>query len=135
MSHTTRRIAFAIALAGLPVPSCGKPSRLAGAAYGDQIPVYPDATLRDTGGGTYADALGGPVTFESKSWFFTIGDGAKVIAFYQQKLPGATREDDEDGVSFRFTPRGGQPGEDISVVIRKGELQISEVVKPGKRAR
>ena len=96
-------------------------------------PVYPKATLRDVGGGNYYEDIGGPVTFESKSWFFRIDDHQRVVAFYQEKLPNAAREDDEDEIRWKFTPTGAEEGEDVSVVVRKDELQISEVVKPGKR--
>jgi hypothetical protein len=71
--------------------------------------------------------------FESKSWFFGFDDREQVVAFYQQQLPNAAREDEEDEVRFKFTPTGAEDGEDVSVVVRKDELQISEVVKSGKR--
>jgi hypothetical protein len=129
-----RRCAAAGALViPLLAAACHRGPRLAGAVYGDQIPVYPEATFREMGGGSYSDDVGGPVTAESRSWFFTITDGQKAIAFYQEKLPTAARDDDEDGTTFRFMPRGAESGEDVAVVIRKGELQITEMVKPGKR--
>ena len=128
------RLAVAITLLGpLTVPACGGAPKLDGAVYGAQIPLYPHAKLRDVGGGNYYEDIGGPVTFESKSWFFTIDDRQKVLAFYQEKLPSAAREDDEESITFKFTPTGAAEGEDVSVVVRKDELQISEVVKPGKR--
>ena len=128
------RLAIAITLLGpLIVPACGGAPKLDGAVYGAQIPVYPHARLRDVGGGNYYEDIGGPVTFESKSWFFTIDDRQKVLAFYQEKLPSAAREDDDESITFKFTPTGAEEGEDVSVVVRKDELQISEVVKPGKR--
>ena len=132
--HLAPRLAVVITLlAALSVPACGGPPKLEGAVYQAQIPVYPKAKLRDVGGGNYYDDLGGPVTFESKSWFFTIDDRQQVLAYYQDKLPNAAREDDEEEVTFKFTPTGAEEGEDVSVVVRKDELQISEVVKPGKR--
>jgi hypothetical protein len=131
------RPAVLIALA-IPVglAASGGAPKLDGAVYGAQIPVYPNAKLRDVGGGTYSDEIGGPVTFESKSWFFAIDDAQKVVAFYQEKLPNVPHEEDEDGgTTFKLTPVGADSGEDVSVTVRKDELQITEVVKPGKRKR
>jgi len=120
-------------LSPLALPACGGAPKLDGAVYAAQIPVYPKARLRDVGGGNSYDDIGGPVTFESKSWFFSFDDRQQVVVFYQQQLPNAAREDEEDEVHFKFTPTGAEDGEDVSVVVRKDELQISEVVKPGKR--
>lgn len=133
VAPTCRAIPVAL-IVMLAVPSCGAPS-LDGAVYTEQIPVFPGAKLQDVAGGNYYDELGGPVTFESKSWFFKVSDKAKVIAFYQEKLPSANREEDDEGVTFTFAPAGAEEGEDVSIVIKEGELQISEVVKPGKRGR
>lgn len=130
LRHLAALTAVAVVLAA---PSCGGTPKLDGAVYSEQIPVFPKAKLRDVGGGNYYDEIGGPVTFESKSWFFTIGEGQQAIAFYQEKLPNAARDEDEDGVTFKFTPAGAEDGEDVSIVVRKDELQITEVVKPGKR--
>ena len=43
------------------------------------------------------------------------------------------QESDAEKITFKFTPTGAEEGEDVSVVVRRDELQISEVVKPGKR--
>ena len=34
---------------------------------------------------------------------------------------------------FKFAPNGAEEGEDVSIHIETGKLNISEVVKPGKR--
>ena len=134
MQLAPSRLAVLITLLSpLALPACGGAPKLDGAVYATQIPVYPKAKLRDVGGGNYYEDIGGPVTFESKSWFFGFDDLQQVVAFYQQQLPNAAREDEEDEVRFKFTPTGAEDGEDVSVVVRKDELQISEVVKPGKR--
>jgi len=130
---SSRRAVLIALLSPLALPACGGAPKLDGAVYAAQIPVYPKAKLRDVGGGNYYDDIGGPVTFESKSWFFSFDDRQQVVVFYQQQLPNAAREDEEDEVHFKFAPTGAEDGEDVSVVVRKDELQISEVVKPGKR--
>jgi hypothetical protein len=107
---------------------------LEGAVYGAQIPVYPDAVLEDTGGGNYYAELGGAPTFESKSWFFKIKDSVTLVsAFYETRLPAGSRQDEDETPSFQFTPRGAEEGEEVSIRIEPGRLQISEVVKAGKR--
>jgi hypothetical protein len=90
-------------------------------------------------GGKFYGDIGGPVITESLSWFFTIDDPPqKVARFYEGKLPPDSRVADEDNelpgtIVYRFVPQGGSEGEDITVTIRAGELQLTEQVKPGKR--
>ncbi len=110
-------------------------SPIKGAVYAAAIPVWEDAKLTDITGGNYYNDIGGPVTFTSKSWFFKLSDPvADVADFYRQHLPaGATPTEAEDGaVAFEWHPPGAKEGEEVSVTVREGELQISETIKaPG----
>jgi hypothetical protein len=114
-------------------PSTG--AALPGAVYGSQIPLYPSATLEGAMGGTGYARLGGPAMSESLSWFFVVADPPeKVLAFYEVKLPGATRDvTDGDNPTLTIVPAGAEAGEYLRVTVRPGKLQITEVVKAGKR--
>lgn len=144
--------------------ACSKPpkgSGLPGVVYGSQIPVYPTAVYEDAMGGSYYETIGGPVTYESLSWFFKVSDPMdKVVAFYSSRLPVGSRIEEEEtegeetgeaeaeeedtqevgthqqqteDVRFKFIPTGAEEGEDVTITISSGKLQITEVVKPGKR--
>jgi hypothetical protein len=103
--------------------------------YGDQIPVFPGASYRNAMGGTSSDELFGPPTAESLSWFFDVEESAdQVVAFYTQRLPNATRISEDAETRFDFVPAGADTGESVTVRVGQGQLQITEVVKPGKRA-
>jgi hypothetical protein len=153
-----------LALSILAVAACSKPqeaSVLPGVVYGSQIPVYPSAVFEDSMGGNYYETIGGPVAYESLSWFFKLSDPMdKVVAFYASRLPIGSRIEEEmtegeetgeaeaeedntqklstnrqrtEDVHFKFIPTGAEEGEDITITISSGKLQITEVVKPGKR--
>ena len=107
-------------------------SPIKGAVYASVIPIYPGAKFTDIMGGNYYEEFGGPVTFTSQSWFFDISDPVeKVVAFYRSKLPQGYRdvEAEEGSVAFEWTPPGAVDGEDVTVVISEGQLQIGETVK------
>ena len=112
---------------------------LPGAVYANQYPIYPSATLESAMGGTYSGSVGGPAVSESLSWFFKVSDPPeKVLAFYEGKLSGAERgvirgADDTDDPTFTVVPAGAEEGEYVRVVVGRGKLQITEVVKAGKR--
>jgi hypothetical protein len=153
-----------LALSIVALAACSKPpkgSGLPGVVYGSQIPVYPSAVFEDSMGGNYYETIGGPVTYESLSWFFKVSDPMdKVVAFYATRLPHASRSEDEEtgeqeteaseaeeeeaekektdqqetkDVRLAFVPVGAEEGEDVTIHISPGKLQITEVVKPGKR--
>ncbi len=112
-------------------------------------------------GGNYYETIGGPVTYESLSWFFKGSDPMdKVVVFYASRLPSGswieegktdieeigeaeTEEEKDEEVStnqqqtgdvqFKFVPTGAEEGKDVTITISPGKLQITEVVKPGKR--
>jgi hypothetical protein len=127
--------AVVLALLAAVVGGCTKKATpLSGAVYVAQIPVYPSAVFVDSGGGKYYAEIGGAPTFESRSWSFTIADApVSVAAFYESRLPEGSRHDDEGEPMFKFTPKGAEEGERVTIRIEPGKLHISELVKPGKR--
>lgn len=135
----TRGLALGVVL--LAALACGgdPAAVLNGAVYAAQIPVYPGAHYEDSMGGKFYGDIGGPVITESLSWFFKLEDSpSKAVQFYEGKLPAGSRVEDEESQQpgetvFRFVPAGAADGEDVTVSIRAGELQITEQVKPGKR--
>jgi hypothetical protein len=158
------RLLTLLALSIVALAACSKSpkgSGLPGVVYGSQIPVYPSAVFEDSMGGNYYETIGGPVTYESLSWFFKVSDPMdKVVAFYASHLPHASRIDEEEtgeeateaseaeeeegekentgqqetkDVRLQFVPVGAEEGEDVTITIGPGKLQITEVVKPGKR--
>ena len=137
------RVARSLAVVVLAVAffACTQKSsapELKGAVYAAQIPVFPGAKLVDSMGGNYYNEIGGSPTFESLSWFLEHKEPMTIVtAFYENRLPSGSRlgddEVEEGKVGFKFTPKGAEEGEDITVRIEPGKLQITEVVKPGKR--
>ncbi len=158
------RLLTLLVLSVVALAACSKSpkgSGLPGVVYGSQIPVYPSAVFEDSMGGNYYETIGGPVTYESLSWFFKVSDPMdKVVAFYVTHLPHASRAEDEEtgeqeteaseaeeeetekdktaqqetkDVRLTFVPVGAEEGEDVTIHISPGKLQITEVVKPGKR--
>jgi hypothetical protein len=107
-------------------------SQLAGAVFAAVVPVYPGATLEDVMGGSYQGEIDGPVTFRSRSWFFTISDPApQVVQFYRRSLPQNTTPTDagEGATGFEFVPVGAEAGERVTVVVEEGTLQIGETIR------
>ncbi len=158
------RLLTLLALSIVALAACSKSQKgsgLPGVVFGSQIPVYPSAVFEDSMGGNYYETIGGPVTYESLSWFFKVSDPMdKVVAFYATHLPHASRAEDEatgeqeteaseaeeeetekentdqqetKDVRLTFVPVGAEEGEDVTIHISPGKLQITEVVKPGKR--
>ena len=124
-------LALVIASAGCGLLASGP--KLRGAVYANQVPVYPSATPDGMMGGTYSGSVGGPAVSQTQSWFFKIEDPVdKVVAFYEKKLAGATKEVDDGEVTFTLAPTGGAKGEELTVRIEPGRLQITEEVLPGK---
>lgn len=110
----------------------GADSPMKDAVYATAIPVYPGAKLNDVMGGNYYNDLGGPVTFTSQSWFFSLSDPvAKVAEYYRQHLPDGyrPREVEQGEIGFEWTPPGAAEGEEVHITVREGQLQIGETVK------
>jgi hypothetical protein len=135
-------IAFGLAV-GASVTACSSTdsglaagAALPGAVYAGQLPLYPSATFDGAmGGNTHAGGVGGPVVSDSLSWFFTVSDAPeRVLAFYESKLPGAERGAWDTGEpTLTLVPPGAEAGEYLRVTVSEGKLQITEVVRPGKR--
>ena len=112
-------------------------AKLPGAVYAAQVPVYPSSTADGMMGGSYRGSIGGPDITQTQSWFFKTTDSMdEVVAFYEEKLVGATKETEEDDgeeqVTFKFVPKEAEEGEEITVWIKPGTFQITEEVLPGK---
>ena len=57
-------------------------------------------------------------------------------AYYRAHLPSGAQETNETGeIRFRFVPKGAEEGEDVTVTVKPGEIQINETVKAGKKAK
>lgn len=128
--------AAAAALFAWALVGCGpvdEPVKLEGAIYAHRVPVYPSATYDGTMGGTYSGSFGGPAISQSQSWFFNTDDSVeKVAAWYEERLPDASREEEDGEVTLSFVPEGAEEGEKVNVFIRPGRFSINEEVKPGK---
>lgn len=110
-------------------------SPMKGAVYAVAIPVFENARLRDMMGGNYYDEVGGAATFTSTSWFFELkAPVAEVAEFYRKNLPAGWKPGEAEAgeVAFEWIPPGAKQGEDVTVTIRDGELQISETVTATK---
>lgn len=106
---------------------------LQGAVYGDQIPVYQSARVTTVMGGVTSD-IGGGDPHHSASWWLQSTDTRKEIeTWYEQQLPHASRivEDWGDGpvTMYTWAPKGGKPGEELSIVISDDDIQITETIK------
>lgn len=135
MSPRTTVIAV-LSLCALAAAGCGaKQTALPHAVYMKQIPVYPGAVLESAMGSTSVGDTP-ESTRDGMAWFFEVKAPAdKMLAFYQQKLPRARRDPEwDDGVRLVWSPEGGAPGEQLSVVIGENKLSIKESVLPGKRS-
>ena len=135
MSPRTTVIAV-LSLCVLATAGCGaKQTALPHAVYMKQIPIYPGAVLESAMGSTSMGDTPESMS-DGMAWFLEVKAPAdKMLAFYQQKLPQAQRDPEwVDGVRLVWSPEGGAPGEQLSVVIEENKLMIKESVKPGKRA-
>lgn len=133
-----KAIAIGLCTALLTLAACDRmsaPKPPAGAVYADQLPVFPKAVYEDSMGGSTSDGFGGPAVSESRSWFYKVpeSENAAAVQFYEQQLPHAQKEVEDGETRFVFAPRGGDEGEEITIRVEPGELQITESVKPGKR--
>jgi hypothetical protein len=113
-------------------------AKLPGAVYAAQVPVYPSSTADGMMGGSYRGSIGGPDVSQTQSWFFNTDDPMEdVVAFYDEKLAGATKteeeqEEGEEEVTFTLVPPDAEEGEELTVRVTPGRIQITEEVLPGK---
>src|SRR5262249_39046397 len=102
--------------------------------YAKSIPLYPGARAKDAmGSDSYGDtpdshSEGMAIWFEVKDF-----DRAKVLDWYQQRLPNARTSMSETGaVELTLTPPNGEPGEDMGVSIGDTDFRVFEHTKAGK---
>jgi hypothetical protein len=136
MPMNARHIAAAAALT-LGALGCAAKSNqdmLPGAVYAAKVvPVYRNSVLTNMmGNETYGDEPGSYT--QGQSWSFEVKDPkAKVLAFYEQKFPGAERTTNNDGsVTLRVVPEGAEKNEYVYVTVEDGEIRIGEHCRPGK---
>lgn len=138
MSPRTTLIAV-LSLCALAAAGCGgatKQAALPDAVYANSIPIYPGAVLDGAMGSTSMGDTPESMS-DGMAWFFKVTARADdMVAFYEKQLPNAKRdaEWEEDTVRLVWSPEGGAPGEELSVVIGENELSFRESVRPGKRA-
>ena len=60
-------------------------------------------------------------------------DRAKVLDWYERRLPNAETEVMDDGaIRLKIPVANGEPGEDMGVVIDENRFCVFEHTKPGK---
>ena len=103
------------------------------AVYAQNIPLYPGVELDDAmGSDSYGDEPDSHI--EGLTFWFDVKDPKeKLIAWYDARLPDATREINEEGdVIYTLTPPSGEPGEDMGVILEEGKLRVFEHTRGGK---
>jgi hypothetical protein len=133
-------VAIVVAVAGAFLSGCAaKAGKWSGetasmVVYAKSIPLYPGAKAKDAmGSDSYGDTAdshseGLAIWFEVKDY-----DRAKVLAWYQERLPNATTEAVETGTIQLTVPvPNGEPGEDMGVIIDTDDFRVFEHTKPGK---
>ena len=89
-------------------------------------------------GGTTSEGFDGPAISRSMSWFFTVDDSVdEVVAYYEKEWIGADRDEEKtedytEEVIFKGSFDDAQEGEYLAVSISEGELQVTEVLNPGR---
>lgn len=104
------------------------------AVYATQLPIYPGAELEDVmGADTYGDEPGSHN--ERMNFWFTVEDSPEeMIAWYDARLPEATKEESDEGdIVYTLTPTGAEEGEYFGVRVEAdGGLRIFENTLGGK---
>ena len=105
--------------------------------YAKSIPLYPGARPKDAmGSDSYGDtpdshSEGMAIWFEVKDY-----DREKMLAWYRERLPNATTETLDDGMIQLTVPvPGGEPTENMGVVIGADDFRVFEHTKAGKHKR
>ena|SRR5688572_25643375 len=113
--------------------ACSKQTTYPGAVYAEAtVAAYKPAEFDGAMGGE-SSGDEGTESSESVSWFFKTTDPKdKVVAFYEAKLVGASKEVGEEDVTFRFVPAGAEPGEEVQVIVSEGRIQVHESTRVGK---
>lgn len=67
-------------------------------------------------------------------WLKVYDPPEKVVSWYTQKLPSATKSNNDQGeTTFTWHPPAAAEHEQVEITVKKGEILISEDVLPGKR--
>ena len=121
-----------LAVLSVALAACSKSATYPGAVYAEgAVAAYQTAEFDGAMGGESSGE--GVESSESVSWFFKTTDPLdKVVAFYEAKLPQATKEVADDEVTFRFVPAGAEPGEEVAVILGEGRIQVHESTRAGK---
>ena len=131
-------IAAALALAAVGCSSEPKEAKWEGeaksyAVYATQIPLYPGAKVSDVmGSDTYGDE---PDSHrEGMAWWYEVeATQAELDTWYAARLTGAAKStDDEGGITYTLAPAGGEPGEELGVLLEDKRLRVFERTKAGK---
>jgi len=99
------------------------------AAYATKIPLYPGAKMVDAmGSESWGD---GPETYTYGMtwWCEAKASRDELLAWYEQKLPGARRSNpyEDDIIELSVIPEGARPGEDMGVQIEEdGRYRVFE---------
>ena len=110
---------------------------LSGAELATKVPAFPDATFRQVTTGDYFEGLGESLALTRRSWFFETSTPLNAVAdFYRENLPAGSEVGvGGDGtVVFEWAPTGAAEGESVLVIVRPGELQVSETVRANSGA-
>jgi len=106
----------------------------AAVVYAQTIPLYPGAKSDGSmGSQSWGDEPGSYL--EGMSVWFVVEhyDRAKVLDWYERRLPNAETEVLDDGaIQLKVPVPGGEPGEDMGVVIDENRFRVFEHTKPGK---
>lgn len=91
------------------------------AAYATQVPLYPGTKIADMMGGESWGDTPDSYIYGMNWWCETQATREELIAFYEEKLPGAQRSTPyDDVIKLSVTPKGAQPGEEMGVLIEDG---------------
>jgi len=121
-------LATAVVLAG-----CGASQQkiLADAVYAKNVPVFKGATFDEVmGDESWGDD---PESYtKGKTWWFkTKASKAEMLSYYEKLYPNAEKTElDSGGVQLRFVPDGALKFEDVTIVLKDGELRIGETLRP-----
>ena len=118
-----------VVLAGAASSSCSGTPRLEGAKI--DIPLFTPASVDNGHTATTSDDLHNIDKFTTHTWELSTASGWEAIdAFYREKLPAATRDDEdspvpddesplENEVRYMWTPDGWTGGAKVMVLIQK----------------
>jgi hypothetical protein len=143
--RTITILAAAATVLGLAAAGCGGGSSAtketawegeakANAVYATQVPLYPGARIGSMmGSDTYGD---GPDSHrEGMAWWYDVAaTQAELDAWYAPRLAGAAKSTGEDGgITYTLAPQGGEPGEELGVILENNQVRVFERTRAGKR--